>query len=176
MGRPTILKQRNLNINDIIATFDQTQSLVETAQAFDLSPKTVRSYLAKVGLTVKPKRKRKKRHHYGCLARWLQANPDATLPLSVKEIAEITGCSANEIKTYIYRRRKELRDRLKEIDFTKQHGLLQDIRFHRRTLPKQAIKTFRLTLNPSSKTVSLQATTKTGGTHKLLLSVDDLLK
>lgn len=50
-----------------------------------------------------PSRKRKSSAKF---EKWLKENPGVVLPRSTKGIARVTGCTCDQIKTYLYKRRK----------------------------------------------------------------------
>lgn len=54
-------------------------------------------------------RQRRKRKSPAALAEWLRKNPGVVLPRSTKGISRITGCTCDQIKTYLYKRRKQKR-------------------------------------------------------------------
>lgn len=50
---------------------------------------------------------------HGIVATWLRTHPGIRLPQNVAKIAEMIGCTRNDVSTYFYRRRKR---RLKQLD------------------------------------------------------------
>lgn len=56
-----------------------------------------------------------KGNRHSCLYKWMWANPGRQLPPSCKEIAKITGCSIDAVKSYYKRRRKEMNTFLRRL-------------------------------------------------------------
>lgn len=113
MAKPKIIDQRrDLFIEKIWRAYQTHKSCRKVAEIYGMSYQTVRRYLKEAGYELqKPggyhlKGKKVPPFHYGCLAKWLRANPGVKLPRSPSAIADLTGCSLDSVKSYIYRRRK----------------------------------------------------------------------
>ena len=102
----------DLFIEKIIRAYQVHKSCRKIAAIFHISYKTIARYLHEANVPMNPvggtifKGKPKTEYHTSCLARWLRDNPGVKLPKSPKKISEITGCSPDAIKCYLYRRRK----------------------------------------------------------------------
>lgn len=73
------------------------------------------------------------------LARWLDEHPGENLPTgSLKEIAKKTGCTVDQVKTYLYRVRKDLKADLARLPDLRKHGVILQ------TGKKERIETWRL--------------------------------
>ena len=68
-----------------------------------------------------------KQVHSGCLANWVKGHPGVLLPRSVSQIADLTGCTKNEVKSYLYRRRKFVKDKIGALRFVEGSGFLYDV-------------------------------------------------
>jgi molybdenum-dependent DNA-binding transcriptional regulator ModE len=70
-----------------------------------------------------------KRSSSARLAKWLRKNPNVVLPRSTKKIASLTGCTCDQVKTYLYKRRKAKRALIEKMpDLLKIPALVQDQR------------------------------------------------
>lgn len=121
-GRPSILESRGLTIEDIIRTFEETGTAIQTARELDIDEKTVRKYLRSSGVHLRtgpPKGTKYKRVKKAQLDRWVEQNPETVLPRSSREIASLTGISQDAVAGKLKRRRKE---------FTRRIGALPDLR------------------------------------------------
>lgn len=84
--------------------------------------------------------------HYGAFPQWLREHPDEKLPKSIKAIANVTGCTQDEIKSYFYRRRKEVKLILKEIPDIRKYPLVLKGRYGE-WLDTQAIIKYNYVIN-----------------------------
>ncbi|MHC5035394.1 MAG: hypothetical protein ACYTFZ_10195, partial [Planctomycetota bacterium] len=140
-----------------------------------ITTKTLKKYLDKAGVTVRrglPRGTRVNPKHHSCLAKWLRENPNTPLPRKVKEIANLTGCKPNEIKTYLYRRRKELRDFVKKVNFKEVKKVLHSV--NGIPFPARAIEHFQTSLDPYSFNVYLDIITYAGTQHRVELSLKEV--
>lgn len=115
-GRPPITK--TVPIVKILAAYKNFGSLNATAKALHISKKTLRKHLKAQGISTgvpifyfKPESS----YHYGCVAQWIREHPKEKLPSSTKALAEKTGCSYNAVRSYLFRRRRKVRDSAREI-------------------------------------------------------------
>lgn len=168
IGRPTILERNGITLDQIVEKFKELGSVRRTARFFDVSQQSIRTYLQKWPGELDGYRMRgeKRSRHYSCLAKWLRAHPDAKLPTSVKEISEITNCSENEIKTYLYRRRKRMRDEIEKVDLMKRpYRVLHDVTGW--SFPTAAIAHYEAKLDPISLLVKISLKSRSGGEHRM---------
>jgi len=104
-----ILKEKGVSIEDLKHAYFKHQNAKAVGEEFGISQKSVLRLLTKAGIVIYHGRpvgeERGKPYHTSCLAEWLRANPGVKLPRSVEKIAELTGCTKDEVKTYLYRRR-----------------------------------------------------------------------
>lgn len=117
-GRKTVLEREGLTLEDVRDAYYEHGYIATAAESLKMSERTMRKYLDLAGVERKRGRKlyrpRETRKHYACLAEWIRTNPDTPLPRSVKAISELTGCTRDEVATYLYRRREELRARIRK--------------------------------------------------------------
>lgn len=85
--------------------------------------------------------------HSGCLATWLKTHPGTPLPRSVSEISALTGCTPDEVKTYLYRRRYSEKKRFEKLPWLGSEGFLYDI--DNKLTPRAAfLRVESITLDP----------------------------
>lgn len=129
---PNRLKESRMQPTDLINLYKQFKTVKAVAQHLGWHPQTVSSHLKKAGVSVKPGRRKgsvpiSKLHHYACLAEWIREHPDTKLPKNVEAIATLTGCTKDEVKSYLYRRRKIIQQKLRELSFKKSVNGMRDI-------------------------------------------------
>jgi len=47
--------------------------------------------------------------------KWVRENPKTPLPRSVSRICQLTGCTEDQVKTFLYRRRKLVKSQIKQL-------------------------------------------------------------
>ena len=97
---------------------------------FGYSDRSIRRYLNKVGIELKQgirKGSILNTRHFGCLSNWIRNNPKEILPTSPAEISEITGCSIDSIKSYLWRRRADLKKKVEKLDLGKVKGTITSV-------------------------------------------------
>ena len=122
----------------VSTTLKRFGTIRQTAIALMVSHTVLRQYLSEVGLkdqydpefATKQKRVLMSKHHKiggrAGLGKWLEEHPNDSLPNgSIKEIAKKTGCSIDQVKTYMYRIRKEIKEELAKLpDLRKVNAIL----------------------------------------------------
>lgn len=113
MAKPRIIDLRSdLFIEKIWRAYQTHKSCRKVASLYGISYQTVRRLLKEAGYEIQQpgghhlKGKKIPPYHFGCLAKWLRDHKGKKLPRSPKEISELTGCSIDAVKSYIYRRKK----------------------------------------------------------------------
>ena len=85
------------------------KNIPEMARELEVSPRTIYVYLNQAGVSTKraakPAGHLVPRHHHGGLAKWVRTHPDEPLASSVQEIVAQTGCTSDQIRSYLYRKR-----------------------------------------------------------------------
>lgn len=119
MPNKSILEREKVTIGEIVEKYKEMESLEKVATYFSVSEKTVRKYLTQAGVVRhqgprKAHSKEVPQWHHGCLAQWIKANPQRALPRRYSAIQELTGCTLEEIRTYLYRRRRYVREKMKK--------------------------------------------------------------
>lgn len=112
-------------------TYLESRTLSDAAEKLGLTRKTLAKYLHKEGIVMHPGRKKGKQppnkgYHHGCLAMYLRLHPAIILPKSPIRIAKLSGCTQDEVKSYLYRRRYSTREKIKKIPWTKGVGAAFD--------------------------------------------------
>ena len=141
-------------------------SLTKTAKALDVTRETVKYHVQKAeasGLL--------KRVHGGCLARWLRTHPGAPLPRSTEEIATMTGCTEDAVKSYLKRQRRKV------LDTAKSFGDLReapDFRLGSRLVQPRHIATYDLGIDPYSFLILVKTVYKDGEKDRFYISLSRL--
>ena len=179
-GRPTVLEYHGLTLEDIVQSYKNNITLAETAKALGIDEKSVRKYLTQAG--VKRRRGQKTatsfgipENHSGCLAEWIKKNPDAALPSSPAEIARMTGCTEDQVRTYIYRRTRKLKQGIRELPDLK--GNVNGPRVYHdkngQAVPVMAISQGTWSYNTRNFTVSYLAEMKNGTYRRVTKHLED---
>jgi hypothetical protein len=148
------------------------------AEEFQLSERTVRRCLKKAGLVLRRGLRKGQflsTRHFGCLAKWLREHPEEKLPsTSPSEISFATGCSQNAVKSYLYRRRRELKTKLKKLDFHKKDYVV--VSKDGKRFPAAAIESHKAFLNMGTLRITLHLLLKQGTTHVIEITEQELDK
>lgn len=174
-GETALLRKKNLSYRHLELMYEELGTLKAMSKKTGITTKTLKKYLDDAGVTVRrgfPRGTRVNPRHHSCLANWLRNNPDTPLPRKVKEISALTGCSRNEVKTYLYRRRKEIRDFINSINFRQIKQVLHSV--DGTPFPTRSIEYFETKLDPYSFNVYLDIRTYAGTTHRVELSLDEV--
>lgn len=102
-------------------------SLREGARKIGVHHVVLARYCRKNGITIPNAMMEESRRfdlHFGAYPKWLRENPGVSLPKSIRRISEITGCTADEIKSYMYRRRRETREVIRTIPDLRKGSLM----------------------------------------------------
>ena len=106
-GRPTILDNLCLTLDDFVEVYKEQKSAKATASLLGVDVTSVRTWLHKAGIEPPYDKKRfKTRKKFSALSKWIEAHPTTQLPNNVSEIAKMTGLSKGTIYHYFYRRRE----------------------------------------------------------------------
>lgn len=127
-----ILKEKGYTQDQIVELYMLTRNLRQLEKDLGISRKTLSKILDRAGLALRPGRKKgtpnkMKDYHYSCLAEWLRKHSGIPLPRSIVKISQLTGCTKDEVKSYIYRRRRSIAKRLKKLPYGKSTGTLKSI-------------------------------------------------
>ena len=170
--------KKKIDLENLKKRYLEVGKVKPLVEEFKFSERTLRRYLNQAGLELK-KGVRKGSilftRHFGCLADWIRNNPNKTLPESPVEISNITGCSINAVKSYLWRRRDVLRKKIKKLDFSKLDGTIKTATGF--PFPIQAIASWKCFLR--GFTIEIDVLTKDGLNHKVKITpseVDKLLK
>ena len=147
---------------------------------FKFSERTLRRYLNQAGIELKRgirKGSILNTRDFGCLANWIRTHPKEGWKneAAPTEISELTGCSLNAVKSYLWRRRDLLRKKIKKLDFSKLSGTIKTATGF--PFPIQAIASWKCFLK--GFTIEIDVLTKDGLNHKVKITpseVDKLLK
>jgi hypothetical protein len=112
MGRRKLSEMDKGFIETLIEAYMETGSQEKAAEIAGCSVRTARTYLHQEGIW--PKRGRQKGRFYpkvykGKFVKWLRAHSDVDISqMSPPQVAEISDCSAKEIREYYYRLERAL--------------------------------------------------------------------
>ena len=96
------------------------------------------------------------------LAKWLDEHPGENLPTgSIKEIAKKTGCTIDQVKTYLYRVRKDLKADLARLPDLRKHGVILQLNSRTR-IETRKLEWYRFVLNRKTFKVILFCGNKEG--------------
>ncbi len=176
MGRKSTIEKNPEWAQEIRTEYvTHKKPIKEIAGIYKLSQKTVRKILKGMGVQLKrgaPKGTVRPPFHSSCLAEWVRKNPGVILPRKVAKIAELTGCPPNSVKTYLYRRRKEVRDVVKGIDFPNLYFVLTDREGKR--FPTMAMRTCSAKVDPYTFDIHLTGDKKPSGFFSITISFSKL--
>lgn len=118
-GAPTILDKAGITEEEFIELYYEAPTTQDLANKLGCTKRSIRNYVSKLALPRKSKPTAKSTHinrfHLGEFAQWMKENPQVVLPRSSKEIAELTGIERNKIDTYLSRRRRLIRKRIRKL-------------------------------------------------------------
>ncbi len=100
----------------ILKAYKELGQIKKVEKLLNISHYRITKILHAHGINPQKKGKRIKPRFYNCLHKWLYNHPGFILPRSPKQIAKLTGCSKDAIKTFLYRRYKQLKLYLKNIN------------------------------------------------------------
>lgn len=104
---------QEMSKTELLVMYEATPNVRRMAMLLGVSDRTLRRKMDEVGIKRKLGRPKGKedtlpREKTAILASYIREHPNEVLPASAKEIAEKVGCSVDQVKTYLYRRRKEV--------------------------------------------------------------------
>jgi len=111
--------------HEIINTYKQTKSIKLTQLRLGLSYYKISKVLKAYNIETSKTGPRIRHRFYNCLVKWLHEHPGTVLPRKPKKIQELTGCSSDSIRAFLYRQRKRTRNFAKRLH---QNGLLKKIK------------------------------------------------
>ena len=166
MGRMSFLNKHGLTLEQLSREYEKVPSSSALAKQFGCSDRTIRRYLTQAGIVRKRGPKKQldvgASGDRGCLGSYIRKHPITELPHSIREISELTGCTKDEVKCYLYRKRKEMREFLASLP------PLDEVKIVLPTLqgfkvPTKAFSAYKLYLNRWKFTVKIVAWLKMGG-------------
>lgn len=160
----------------VVRMYLEEGTVRKVAKRLKCSTGTVSKYLKLASFDVpknKPKATGRKipNNHYGSLVKWIKAHPKVALPVRVKDIVELTGCSKDQVKSYLYRRRKIIKKQLEEYLERKPDIFLTDI--DNRRFPLKAVKDWQVEFGKDFHFILL-LTLFTEQKKKIILSFKDV--
>ncbi len=174
MGRRTALKTKGLTLDDIKKYYIQFGKVEPIARKTGISTRTIRTYLKKAGVDLRKGRPKDESHyHFSKLAKWIRNNPTTRLPRKPKAISILTGIPLNDIKTYLYRRRKSVKDFVESLpDFKVENHILIDEGGRR--IPTRAFKFYVLAMDRFTFEVTIRAVLNNGKRYVFRYDIEKL--
>ena len=170
------MKALQLDPEQLKAVYNQEHSLERTARVLHIDPLTVLRYMVKYGIKRQPPGRPPVpfSKHYGCIIKWIRQYPEIKFPRSIKGIAELTGCTQDSVKTYLYRKRKAVKTKVHKLPDLRTINLT--LRSTKKTLiPTRAFKQYSIFVNPWTLKVRLEADLKTGPHYRFIFNtVEDI--
>lgn len=160
----------------VVRMYLEEGTVRKVAKRLKCSIGTVSKYLKLASFNVKenrPKASGRKipSNHYGSLVKWIKNNPKTPLPVKIKDIVDLTGCSRDQVKSYLYRRRKIIKKQLEDYLKKKPDIFLTDI--DNRRFPLKAVKEWRVEFGKDFHFL-LYLTLFTDQKKKIILSFKDV--
>lgn len=177
MGRKKLTQQNPEFLQILVQEYMRTGSQKKAAHRAGCSIRSARTYLHQQGIF--PKRGRQKGRFYskaykGRFAQWLKENP--TVELAGKtppQIAQLSGCSAKDIREYFYRVEKAIQREVKTLpDLRKLNGSLKDLRG--KLIPFKAISSYKIKTSGYRREILVEAKLKTSLTVLFKIHLDAL--
>lgn len=157
MGRKTILEKKQLTLAEIERILEEEPNEDAAAARLECTSRTLRNYISHFGLRYT----RKLPGHYGCLARWVRSHAGTVLPRSVHNISQLTECSEDAVVSYLARRKRTIRDRLRRMgDLRKTDAVFRDRNGHR--LPAKWWRSYTVRIDRFDLSIDIYARVKTG--------------
>lgn len=141
------------------------------AKSHEVSERTIWRMLKLRGVHLQ--RGRKKHDHFSCFAKYMFAHPEVKLPRSLKGCAELSGCPVDSIKMYLYRKRRQIRQLARQVDFCKLPIKMKDTRG--RTIPCKAIASYKVRVESWTHALRIEAHLRPMGLAIFRLT-EDLVK
>jgi hypothetical protein len=164
-GRPKI--ENYVPVERIKKAYQVHKTIAGASRALSMDPKTLRRVLKENGVEInKPSYVDLQKYgamsrREGCLVKWLKENPGAKLPARMTEIAKVTGCSYDAVKSYIRRRRQAVKDLLSTLpDIREIEGSFEDTLGY--FVSTDSIKDYKYRINKFSCDVYIVAELKDG--------------
>ena len=166
MGRLKLLDKLEITLEDLVNEYEKVRTIKGVAKNYSCSERTVRRYLDKAGVTRQrgPDASTDLGAPYdrGCLGLWIKAHRAVAMPHSVRKITALTGCTKDEVKCYLYRKRRELRRLLSRLPRLDEVNIILPTTAGYK-VPTRAFQAYKLYLNKWSFTVKIVAWLKPGG-------------
>ena len=174
MGRRTRLEELDLSLGDIEKAYERFQTAERVGRHFGISERTIRKYLKEAQVPmVRGRRKGASFNHFSRFAQWLKRHPNHPLPRRVKEISRLTGLDPNDIKTYLYRRRKAVQVFAESLpDLTQFNLLLEDTQG--RKIPSRAIRFYIVSMDRYTLCIIIRAMLNNNRPYRFVYSMEEL--
>lgn len=175
----SLLDKLGISLQEIVSTYERLQSSALVASEYGCSSRTIRRYLAKAG--IRRKRGPKKQLDVGaagdrgCLGSYIRKHPLTELPHGVRQISNLTGCTRDEVKCYLYRKRTEMRKFLSSLPALDEVNIILPTTQGFK-VPTKAFSAYKLYLNKWKFTVKIVAWLKMNGKKVTIEVTPSLLR
>ena len=167
--------RKDVTEEKVAEIYTRTRSTFKVAMELKISTSTAARCVRALGLSLNGRSsgKTKAGKSYSAFAKWLRRNPGAKLPRKPSEIAKLTNCTIDSVKSYLKRRKKaaELMEQALP-DLT-------DVKLVLRTLQGIYVRTrdlrkVRVTCNYATMEYEIQGTDKEGQSHNFRITASTL--
>ena len=115
-GRPRAIDPNGLRFKEMVDLyFEERYTFFELADKFSVSERTIRKYFKKAKIQSTRKGRPHYKNSYSCVVKWVGEHPEVELPRSSTEMAKLTNCSLDAVKSYFYRKRRDIKKKLQDL-------------------------------------------------------------
>ena len=167
MGRPKIENYKDPK--QFVRAYQVHHTIAGASKALGVDVKTLKRVLTEQGVEIhKPtlvdiQKYGAMSRREGCFARWLKEHSGHKLPANMRQIADITGCTYDAVKSYLRYRKERIKEVLKRLPDIREldHATLVDtLGFYVST---KSIKNYRYRINKFSCDVFIVVELAEGG-------------
>lgn len=176
MGRRKEIYKRGASIEEVISLYESLGTVEKVGAHFNLSGRTIRKYLKEAGVKLTRGRKFGVKigsvKHHSALVEWVREHPGVELPRSINEIAKLTGCSIDVVKSYLRRRREKVLDYVEKMpNLSDKNLLLYDEK--ERPIPTKAMEWYIRSVDKYGLEIIIRAHLKNGKSYVFRNSMEE---
>ena len=178
---------KGLGAERVKATLRRFGTIRQCATVLTVSHTALRVFLKREGLgeaydprLAKQARLVKMRSHsrknVAGLAKWLESHQEEGLPSgSLKDIARMTDCTVDQVKTYMYRKRREVREKLRTLPNLREREITL-LAMDGQVVDTKDVDWYKFTLNRKNFTVMLMLTNGDRNWKVAVPKLDDFIR
>ena len=178
-GRKLKYKKLGLTLEEIKNIYEKCGTVAKAASVIGVSEKTFKTYLKIMNYPTKRGAKMtsilpENHKHYSKFIEWIRENSEISLPRSIKKIELLTGCSYNAVRSYLYRRKKNIQDKLIKIpDLTKINLFVRSTKG--KVFSTKTTKEYKTKVDSFNLKITFSFITKANNPVNVVLTWDSLL-